>query len=716
MVQRPAQYSTKPPKDQAAAIQAAAPKPTHARPGSPAPTAAVPPRPSNPAPIPSHEEQQSVTLLAEMMGGLDHTLVLRVLRKYGGDSEKAAAALLEGDTGEVPETRRDLRPALPTYNDASARTVTSTVSTGAKGSVIDLTAEDEDPLPPLLPPDGGPQPQIPEIDPDIALALRESLKPLAVTQDDRPFSQLVPINDNNTQAPSDNWAVVRSDQPINAAWSQEDQSMSQAIEASLTEHVAADEYYMPPLEDHLRRDERPVTWRHTDSKKAYAGLILQALYTIPQVRKRISRWRPSVVESPAPVDAMAEDDAPVRAFTPPAEGNATAMWRLMQTFAYMDLGLLTGLTHDDVLDLLGAQPMSSHQEQPGDASFRFLEHLMRLIDAELMDRPPEPLSLFYIPVVRVTARDLAEGPDDLLSSLSDAQSDSLVDSAYIDEPGDVFIFQIIRNHVPPPGGRRLFRYPKHIYLDPFLRENADLSREKRRLKKEIEDQVSRMGTRKLAITRFNNRDTLGDLRSSIYYFENVAQAGEDVERQESIDTTTRKLKSILTKLEDELKGIDERITRLKEDAATVLNCPELQQLRYDLRVVLVHDGLPGRSHLHSYTQVKGKWWKTVDWEVSEAAEEDVFTDSAGLHLGAGPYILMYSRALPDDFDDTQLGWPEALKEKIRDDNVTYLRSLPHELVGQAYRLDEETLRLLRSSETSNPNPLMSDSSAMDLGL
>jgi hypothetical protein len=82
--------------------------------------------------------------------------------------------------------------------------------------------------------------------------------------------------------------------------------------------------------------------------------------------------------------------------------------------------------------------------------------------------------------------------------------------------------------------------------------------------------------------------------------------------------------------------------------------------KYDLRVVLVHDGLPGRSHLHSYTHLRGKWWKTVDWEVSEVSEEDVLTDPAGLHLGAGAYILMYSRALPDESEDPRLVWPETI--------------------------------------------------------
>jgi hypothetical protein len=38
--------------------------------------------------------------------------------------------------------------------------------------------------------------------------------------------------------------------------SQEEQSLHQAIEASLTEHAAADDFHNPTFENYLRRDER----------------------------------------------------------------------------------------------------------------------------------------------------------------------------------------------------------------------------------------------------------------------------------------------------------------------------------------------------------------------------------------------------------------------------------------------------------------------------
>lgn len=51
------------------------------------------------------------------------------------------------------------------------------------------------------------------------------------------------------------------------------------------------------------------------------------------------------------------------------------------------------------------------------------------------------------------------------------------------------------------------------------------------------------------------KDTLKDLRSAIFYFENVADAKGDLERGNSIQATTRKLKDIVTSIEEGIKGL-----------------------------------------------------------------------------------------------------------------------------------------------------------------
>jgi hypothetical protein len=78
---------------------------------------------------------------------------------------------------------------------------------------------------------------------------------------------------------------------------------------------------------------------------------------------------------------------------------------------------------------------------------------------------------------------------------------------------------------------------------------------------------------------------------------------------------------------------------------------------------------------------KGVWWKSVDSDVTEVnriifaltvtvvilsffrqvSEEIVLTDTAGIHLGAGPYMLFYSRTLSEEDETMPLPWPQPLK-------------------------------------------------------
>lgn len=45
---------------------------------------------------------------------------------------------------------------------------------------------------------------------------------------------------------------------------------------------------------------------------------------------------------------------------------------------------------------------------------------------------------------------------------------------------------------------------------------------------------------------------MANLRASIYYYENVADADEDLERKANIDAMAKKLKDIVVKIENEI--------------------------------------------------------------------------------------------------------------------------------------------------------------------
>ena len=38
----------------------------------------------------------------------------------------------------------------------------------------------------------------------------------------------------------------------------------------------------------------------------------------------------------------------------------------------------------------------------------------------------------------------------------------------------------------------------------------------------------------------------------------------------------------------------------------------------------MHDGVYGRSHLYSYVNDNGTWWKTLDWVVTEVSNVSPF--------------------------------------------------------------------------------------------
>jgi len=93
------------------------------------------------------------------------------------------------------------------------------------------------------------------------------------------------------------------------------------------------------------------------------------------------------------------------------------------------------------------------------------------------------------------------------------------------------------------------------------------------------------------------------------------------------------------------------------------------------------DGVYGRTHTYSYVRARnGKWYKCVESTVTEVGsglfffphtedvvysfpcqveEKTVLSDPTGLHMGAGPFMLIYSQSL----GDSPVGEPEEIEEK-----------------------------------------------------
>ncbi|KAK0223731.1 hypothetical protein IW262DRAFT_1546771 [Armillaria fumosa] len=582
------------------------------------------------------EEETRIQNLSAMMGSDFSTEVARrVLRKHNGSVDKAAEALLTGDIGE---------------DDA----VVSIHTAGAtQPTVIDLTGDDNE-----------------EVNRAIRMSLNE--------EEETPPPKFGPSN----RAPDPAWQVVASNVSVS-----NDAQMEQAIQNSL-EDFAVEDDDNPSIELAVREGGRPVAIRPEMSNLAYAALIIQAMYYVPQIRRRVSEVN---LDSPVLQDRPAERDA---------------LRLLRDMFVHQDLAQLSIILDREVLQAFRAAPI---HESICKSSLTFYGEVMSVLTNYLRAENPEgvPLGALQSGTVHIIDgkrhNEIPSGEilwpvhvdygmnnmhEDLVQRLSVTLTQELnpLNFKYevILEPAPDVVAFVLQNYgkcLSPPA----LTYPKRIYMDQFLNESTEFAHQKQQEVRDMQEAVSKLWDRKQALTRFNNKDTLKDLRTTLYYYEEVAQAkDDDPERRAQIDAMASKLRNSITAIEKELEVIDMESTRLVEESQRVFDCPELKNHPYDLRAVLMHDGLPGRKHVYLYVQdAGGIWWKTVDTVVTEVSEEEVLRDSTGMLLGAGPYMLLYSRSLSKEELEAPVQWPKESTEMTEMNNKTFLDSLPPEIAAKA---------------------------------
>ncbi|KAK2460841.1 hypothetical protein APHAL10511_007311 [Amanita phalloides] len=597
-------------------------------------------------------EQDSINFLASMMGGnLDLEVARKVLRKHNGNVEKAADAILLGDRGQ------DMWLSTVSTHNTESTIASSHIPPAPTTRVIDLTEDD-----------------------DMTRALQLSME---TTPNEVRFGP-------SDRAPDPAWQMVPSNSlqlNVESNVSQEDQHMKEAIQASLKD-LPLDDSDIFPFEDTVREGGRPVVMRSEVPELAYAALVFHALFHVPQIREQLAAMPLPVVDADTPIDS-----------------SSRAILNIVEYFVNLDLAQLSAIVDKYLLTMLQAPALPSTLENVGDPSAEFLRSLAHLITDHLNTHKEEHESdsrlfffrhgnvEYYENLPRRVKRSAGNGfvvgvdvgtdniPNDLIGALSanlSRYTETCSTHDVITEPSDVLAFQLIYRRSPtaPRSSLDAFVYPRIIYLDRFLLNNVELANQKRRLEQDMNDEIATLATQKEKLTRHNNRDTLTDLRSTLYYYENVANAADE-ERKSAIRETTTKLKSILAAITEQLDVIDRQIENLRMEITKVFECPELQCYRYDLRAVLIHTGLPGRKHIYSYVQdVEGIWWKTVDFTVTEVSEEMVLTDSSGLHMGAGPYLLLYSRFVPQDRIKTQLLWPKPYVDSVEQNNQTLFSLVP----------------------------------------
>ncbi|KAL5520705.1 hypothetical protein ACEPAF_2707 [Sanghuangporus sanghuang] len=686
------------------------------------------------------QNEEYVQLLQGMMGDdLDADVARRVLAKHNNDIQAAASAILEGDRGEDFNSVNTWSTEDPFDTSAGGsgalnvprrtntpRTTPERGQPSTTGDVIDLTADN---------------------DSDLSRALQLSLE--------QGQSQRMEGNFRRTdRAPDPNWAMVPSNVQVNTntVQEQEDQSLSRAIEASLSTSYVEDRYEELPIEEKVRKAGYPVSLRTSLNELYFAPPIIQALFYVPQVRQKLATWRWEGSNDGLLPDKDSPDYIPCV---------------LSGLFTFMDHTLVSYLLIDELGFEYRGRLASSAADLPGELSNEFYSFIVRAMETKLRaDSQKDGKRLFhlrYAPInsvlpadamdsntlgiencpptylksgsetacVRVDLR-ASSGPSDLLTCLSnqlgleppspsDITNNTVSSTTFSSQAqalvtaSDVIAFELVRpshslgsshstsqqNASSSTPSVTPFRYPMNVYLDQFLLENAAVACERRVKRREMEARLKELTAKRESLTQFEGKATVKSLTSALYYFENVAIKDGNESRAQEVEAAAASLQKIINRINTEVQVLDSQILKLRSEIEKVFDDLSLQQHRYDLRAVLVHDGLYGRSHLHSFILDNGRWWKCQDATVVEVSEEVVLTDTTGLHLGAGPYLLIYSRETAEV--DVKSCWPTRFKNNIKTDNFDYLQLLEQVAPEIAANL----------GATYNPSPILVPTSLLE---
>ncbi|EJD52016.1 hypothetical protein AURDEDRAFT_181578 [Auricularia subglabra TFB-10046 SS5] len=583
---------------------------------------------------PAHRE-----MLDSLVGLLEKPehLVLSALEKNNWNPDSAADDLLTG-------------APLVTVTAAAPRDIEQGVLNAPPSSpkgVIDLTSTPDD-------------------DANLAQALQASLS-------DAPGASLPPSYYSD-EYKKKNWALApRTDVPMISA---EDQELNRALEASLSSSLiesSTDVYEEPPVQDRIRLPGHPLALRARAWTAAYLCHLFQALYHIPQVRNTIREMRFTDVAAELP--------------------HADSMEIMQNMFVQMEQSKESFINLDNVFDQAndsgGTQGPGPHTAcilglmAEGFDSYALIsgwnerKSLLRSSFGDI-NQPDETTQVAWIRVAH------QQDSLDLVTALAQELNNPHPWKCFFSFP-EVLVFHIEHKEggFPPATEKKPFRYPASFYPDRFAFDNAYEATNRIAKGKTHSEAVDGLHIRRKALTELNGRDTLKDMRATLHYFAEVASDDGTPERRAQLETAKVKLAKVLARVENELDSIDAQVIGLQQAASTLFDTPDLQKHLYNLRAVLFHDGLYTRTHVWSYVKADdGQWWKIQDLHTTQVTEDVVLNDTSGLHMGAGPYMLFYSRADGEVAPPETASWPEAALRKIEGYTRDFEERVANALAGR----------------------------------
>ncbi|KAJ7287345.1 hypothetical protein C8J57DRAFT_1653545 [Mycena rebaudengoi] len=425
----------------------------------------------------------------------------------------------------------------------------------------------------------------------------------------------------STRSPDPSWQLVTTNQPTTSVKSHEDE-LKEVILASYNDFAADESDTVPPEELSIREGGRWVAdyWIVLRADDAQVLLLCERMWQ----GKHMRLYSTTLLE----------------VASKPHRGRTRASQKPSRTSSRRGK----------------AEPLTSQMDSVGSFSnskYPLFHFTHSRVDVPVRGSPESRLELDKGHIVQLEISHETP-PNELVSHIHDDGSSS---HELISTPSEMVTFLIdVRPGLsagtssPEP-----FSYPKTIYMDQFIEKNLDLANETRAEQRQAQKDIEILTAQKRNITRFEDQDSLENLRGAIHYYKEVARC-DTPERLDALRVVSTKLENTLRKLEaDVISGwlrvdiycwslndtaeIDQELLLKQAELDGLFQNPELSPVRFT----------GPEAHIF-------------------VPEELVLSDPAGLHLSAGPYMLMYSRRQSEDEKNAPISWPPLFVDAVSENN------------------------------------------------
>lgn len=245
---------------------------------------------------------------------------------------------------------------------------------------------------------------------------------------------------------------------------------------------------------------------------------------------------------------------------------------------------------------------------------------------------------------------------------------------------DTLAFQIHR-YVPAPhdsgvyAERHPFQCPERLSLGKFMYKNRRQAALGYQRLRKLREEHAALVAKRVELSSHEGTAALELFDDSITIVEAGAAAALDPDER---DSQSQLAKSLRGMRDTTAAAIDECDRELQANVATQDSLFDglADEGAYDLRALLFHNGLNGRSSAWAVVrsdEPNGGWWRVSDLDVNPTKLEDALRERSGLYMDCGLYAALYQRA--DYKADTESAIPAEYYLALTEDNEAFEREL-----------------------------------------